>query len=113
MQRKELEKELKQTTHRTVKTNEPTTNVPSIHSSKPANGSPTLEQRPSRIKTNEILLSRYCPILAERIKENPKILAKYRTEAERDFQNELESTHGVGIMMVIISSISTNARQKN
>ncbi|CAF0837020.1 unnamed protein product [Rotaria sordida] len=61
-------------------------------------GEPPFPTRPSRpIPTTDIYLPEYCPSLVERLKDNPKVLTKYRDEARRQFVDELEDYENLGI----------------
>ncbi|CAF0919113.1 unnamed protein product [Rotaria sordida] len=61
-------------------------------------GEPPFPTRPSRpIPTTDIYLPEYCPSLVERLKDNPKVLTKYRDEARRQFVEELEDYENLGI----------------
>lgn len=62
---------------------------------------PSVQPRPPRlVPTTEIILPEYCPKLMDRLKDNPKFLAKYRDDAKKQFVGELEDLENLGISEV-------------
>ncbi|CAF0800499.1 unnamed protein product [Adineta ricciae] len=90
--RKKLQDELQQRNppSQTTDRKSPVPSVRSIDSPVP--------MRPTRpLQPTEIILSNYCPQLVARLKENPKFLTKYRDEARKQFNDELQDVENLGI----------------
>ncbi|UJR37708.1 hypothetical protein I4U23_030403 [Adineta vaga] len=95
--RKKLQEELQQTNNQSQNPPPPTTDRKSPIPSARSTDSP-VPTRPTRpIQTTEIILANYCPNLVGRLRENPKFLTKYRDEARKQFNDELQDEENLGI----------------